>query len=67
VADHGNDRIMRWQKGAKQGSTIAGGNDRGEAENQLCGPISLSFDSRGNLYVVDAGNHRIQRFKIDTF
>ncbi|CAF4669071.1 unnamed protein product, partial [Rotaria sp. Silwood2] len=39
VADAGNDRIMRWPKGATQGSVIVGGNGIGELSNQLNGPI----------------------------
>ncbi|CAF5104029.1 unnamed protein product, partial [Rotaria sp. Silwood1] len=64
VADLGNDRIMRWPKGATQGSGIVGGNCSGGQSNQLNGPVSLSFDRRGNLYVVDYGNHRLQKFSI---
>jgi sugar lactone lactonase YvrE len=65
VADFGNDRIMRWMKGATQGNIIVGGNGRGEQSNQLNCPIGLSFDRHGNLYVVDYGNHRVQKFNID--
>ncbi|CAF5129969.1 unnamed protein product, partial [Rotaria sp. Silwood1] len=39
VADAGNDRIMRWPKGATQGSVIVDGNGSGEQSNQLNGPI----------------------------
>ncbi|CAF3382269.1 unnamed protein product, partial [Rotaria sp. Silwood2] len=35
VADGGNDRIMRWPKGATQGSVIVGGNGSGEQSNQF--------------------------------
>ncbi|CAF4854839.1 unnamed protein product, partial [Rotaria magnacalcarata] len=60
-----NDRIMRWPKGATQGSVIVGGNGRGGQSNQLNGPEGLSFDRHGNLYVVDYGNHRVQKFNIE--
>ena len=66
MADEGNDRIMRWVKGATEGSVIVGGNGRGGQSNQLNGPIGLSFDRHGNLYVVDYGNHRVQKFNIDS-
>ena len=62
----GNDRIMRWPKEATQGSVIVGGNGRGGQSNQLNNPIGLSFDRHGNLYVVDYGNHRVQKFNIDS-
>jgi DNA-binding beta-propeller fold protein YncE len=66
VAEVGNARIMRWVKGATQGSVIVGGNGVGGQSNQLNGPIGLSFDRHGNLYVVDNGNHRVQKFNIDS-
>ncbi len=65
VTDDGNDRIMRWMKGATQGNIIVGGNGRGEQSNQLNGPVSLSFDRHGNLYVVDYGSDRVQKSNID--
>ncbi|CAF5147304.1 unnamed protein product, partial [Rotaria sp. Silwood1] len=44
VTDYGNHRIMRWPKGATQGSVIIGGNGYGAQSNQLSGPVGLSFD-----------------------
>ncbi|CAF4355273.1 unnamed protein product, partial [Rotaria sordida] len=35
VADSHNDRIMRWPKGATQGSVIVGENGEGEQSNPL--------------------------------
>ncbi|CAF1127538.1 unnamed protein product [Rotaria sordida] len=35
VADSDNDRIMRWPKGATQGSVIVGENGEGEQSNPL--------------------------------
>ncbi|CAF3963659.1 unnamed protein product, partial [Rotaria sp. Silwood1] len=64
VADEWNNRIMRWPKGATQGSVIVGGNGSGGQSNQLHWPVGLSFDRHGNLYVVDWGNHRVQKFDI---
>ncbi|CAF2109237.1 unnamed protein product, partial [Rotaria magnacalcarata] len=60
-----NNRVMRWTQGATQGTVIAGGNGRGAGANQLNVPTGLSFDRHGNLYVVDAGNHCVQRFSIE--
>jgi hypothetical protein len=57
---------MRWVKGAREGSVIVGGNGRGRQWNQLDRPEGLSFDQHGNLYVIDAGNHRVQEFNIDS-
>ncbi|CAF3623599.1 unnamed protein product, partial [Rotaria socialis] len=65
VADSWNHRVMRWTQGdKKQGTVIVGGNGQGEGANQFKNPVGLSFDRQGNLYVVDMGNHRVQRFSI---
>ncbi|CAF3935554.1 unnamed protein product [Adineta steineri] len=34
----------------------------GSAPSQLYYPVTLSFDSYGNLYAVDRGNNRVQKF-----
>jgi DNA-binding beta-propeller fold protein YncE len=57
---------MRWVKGARDGSVIVGGNGVGGQSNQLWVPVGLSFDRHGNLYVADDGNHRVQKFNIDS-
>jgi sugar lactone lactonase YvrE len=38
----------------------------GVASNQLYVPQSFSFDSYDNMYVVDSGNNRIQKFMMMT-
>jgi DNA-binding beta-propeller fold protein YncE len=55
---------MRWCKGATQGNLVVG-DGKGEKSNQLNYPYGLLFDRQGNFYVVDYGNHRVQRFNID--
>ncbi|CAF4957607.1 unnamed protein product, partial [Rotaria socialis] len=66
VADALNHRVMRWTQGdKKQGTVIVGGNSQGAEANQLSYPKGLSFDRHGNLYVVDYGNNRVQRFSIE--
>jgi hypothetical protein len=65
VADQGNHRIMRWIKGAAQGSAIVDGKGGGGQSNQLSGPFGLSFDQHGNLYVVDNVYARVQKFNIE--
>jgi len=64
VAEAGNNRIMRWSKGATQGNVIVGGNGQGGQLNQLSWPAGLSLDLQGNLYVADFSNHRVQTFII---
>ncbi|CAM4972273.1 unnamed protein product [Rotaria socialis] len=66
VADSRNHRVMRWIHGDKgQGTVIVGGNGQGERADQFNVPRGLSFDQHGNLYVVDMGNNRVQRFSIE--
>jgi sugar lactone lactonase YvrE len=65
VVDCSNHRVMRWLKGATQGSVIVGGNGQGGGPSQFYSPVGLSFDRQGNLYVVDYYNHRLQKFIID--
>jgi hypothetical protein len=36
----------------------------GSASNQLNSPWSLGFDTVGNLFVMDRGNARIQKFMV---
>ncbi|CAF2052670.1 unnamed protein product, partial [Rotaria magnacalcarata] len=66
VADTLNNRVMRWtQEDKKKVTAIVGGNGAGAGANQFSSPMSLYFDRHGNLYVADAGNHRVQRFSIE--
>ena len=65
VADWGNHRVMRWSRGATQGTVVVGGNGEGKGANQFKGPTGLSFDRQGNLYVADMVNNRVQRFSIE--
>ncbi|CAM2726784.1 unnamed protein product [Rotaria socialis] len=66
VADSLNHRVMRWtQEGKKKGTVIVGRNGSGARENKFNVPVGLSFDRQGNLYVVDHGNNRVQRFSIE--
>ena len=61
VADLENHRVMRWHEGAEEGTIVVGGKSPVEAPNQLNRPVSLLFDNKENLYVVDIGNNRIQK------
>lgn len=61
LADNGNHRIVRvWSTGYQ---CLAGCSCRnGSGDDQLTKPISLRFDSYGNLYVADEFNRRMQKF-----
>jgi sugar lactone lactonase YvrE len=65
VADWDNHRVMRWCKGAKEGTIFVGGNGVGRHSTQFYHPSGLSFDRQGNLYVADCENNRLQKFEIN--
>jgi hypothetical protein len=65
VTDDGNNRIIRV--GPTNYSCVAGCTGTiGTAPDQLTKPISLRFDSQGNIYVADEYNYRIQKFMLET-
>ena len=73
IADHNNLRIRRVE--AKTGviTTIAGNGTRGLSgdggpaiEAGLNTPAGLAFDAEDNLYIADAGNHRIRMVNLTT-
>jgi len=49
--------VLRWNK---IGITIVGG--LGNGNNQLNTPFDAVVDYANNLYVVDQGNHRVQKY-----
>ncbi|CAF5095888.1 unnamed protein product [Rotaria sp. Silwood1] len=53
---------MKWNKGAKEGIAIAGGQSEGNARTQLSHPNGLFVDTLGTIYVADLGNHRVMRW-----
>jgi sugar lactone lactonase YvrE len=63
IADINNHRIQKWEPGAREGTTVAGGNDEGSRSNQLSYPVGIALDAFGNLYIADAGNNRIQKWE----
>jgi sugar lactone lactonase YvrE len=66
IAERGNNqRVTRWLKGEARGVVVVGGNGEGDTTNQFNGPVGFSFDRRGNMYVADLGNHRVQRFELE--
>lgn len=64
VADSGNQRIQFFSQGQMEGRTIAGvTGTTSTASNHLSIPYNVRLDHQLNLYVVDSGNNRIQKFE----
>jgi hypothetical protein len=59
VADHGNNRIQRFQRGQLNGTTMAG--NRIPNDLTLYRPTDVILDADGFLYIADNENHRIIR------
>ena len=65
IADNGNNRIVG--SGPDGFRCVAGCTGiSGSASNQLAYPLSLSFDSYGNIWVADTNNGRLQKFMLET-
>ncbi|HBL47799.1 MAG TPA: hypothetical protein DDZ90_30905, partial [Planctomycetaceae bacterium] len=55
----------RVQQFSTAGKYLRGfGMEQGDDPGQFYAPHGMAFDSQGNLYVVDAYNHRIQKFAV---
>ncbi|CAF5112580.1 unnamed protein product [Rotaria sp. Silwood1] len=60
LSEYENRRVMKWEKGAKQGIVVAGG--QGQSLIELNKPEGVVVDQLGTVYVTDYGNHRIMRW-----
>ena len=65
IADTMNHRIVASGSGGFR-CIVGCGGTAGSAADQLNTPVSLSFDRDGNLFVVDQGNARLQKFDMQT-
>ncbi len=62
VADEQNHRIIRFAAnsvGGDNGTVLVGNGTAGNTGTQLSSPEHVFFDAAGNLFIADAGNHRI--------
>lgn len=71
ISESGANRIRRAMPGGRL-ETIAGtgqaastGDGGPATDAALCNPAGMVFDSLGNLYVAEAGGHRIRRIRTD--
>lgn len=56
------DQIEKYNLSTLQGEIVAGGNGKGSKDNQLNIPSGIFVDDEENVYVVDNGNYRIQKW-----
>ena len=73
VADHNNHRVRRVDVVTDVITTVAGsgleafsGDGGAASAASLAGPIGLSFDHDGDLFIVDSYNGRVRRVEADT-
>ncbi|MDP7579346.1 MAG: NHL repeat-containing protein [SAR202 cluster bacterium] len=59
------DRIQPYPEFNPEGEQIGQWGEAGPDEGQLSGPSGIEFDTDGNLFIVNSGNGRIQKFTKD--
>ncbi|CAM4809107.1 unnamed protein product [Rotaria magnacalcarata] len=62
VVDQGNHEVRRYQRGASQGTVVAGGNGSGNRLDQLSYPQYIFVDRYHSVYVSEYGNHRVMKW-----
>ncbi|CAF3384280.1 unnamed protein product [Rotaria socialis] len=62
VSDVGKHEVRRYQLGIKNGTLVAGGNEKGDGLNQLNWPTYLFVDRDHSAYVSDTDNHRVMKW-----
>ncbi|CAF4047003.1 unnamed protein product, partial [Adineta steineri] len=60
IVDQYNHRIIRSRSNDIR--CIIGCYGKGSQSHQLSYPVTLSFDSYGNIFIIDSSNYRIQKF-----
>jgi DNA-binding beta-propeller fold protein YncE len=55
----------RVQLFTSDGQYLRGFGEQGKEPGQFLAPHGVAVDSLGDLYVVDAYNHRVQKFDVD--
>ena len=64
VSDNNNYRVIKWNKGAKEGMVVTGEQGQGSALTQLCCPGGLFVDTSSKIYVANVRNDRIEVFLV---
>jgi hypothetical protein len=60
VSDTGNDRLEHF---SRTGPLLESWGSAGAGDNQLEAPAGIVIEATGTLWVADAGNNRLQRFR----
>ena len=61
VADTGNGRIEKF---SPTGAFLSIIGTKGNGQGQFAQPNGIAIDRVGNIYVADAGNHRVLKLKL---
>lgn len=59
VSDSIKNVVIKWKKGEKNGTIVAGGNGKGEKLDQLNEPTFIFVDRNDTVYISDKQNHRV--------
>ncbi|CAF3954656.1 unnamed protein product [Adineta steineri] len=63
IADYENHCIVKWKLNSNEGEIIAGGNGRGNKNNQLNSPNDIIFDQEKNSFIISEwGNQQVIRY-----
>ena len=63
ISDKNNSRVMRWMRGAKEGTVVASEDVIKEEDlMQSHGPAGLWVDGRGHVYMAGFGNDAVMRW-----
>ncbi|CAF1081790.1 unnamed protein product [Adineta steineri] len=63
IADFGNDRIVEWKYGAKNGQVVVGRNGKGNRSDQLHWPTDVIVEKiNDSLIICDYKNRRVVRW-----
>ena len=62
ISDFSRDVIVKYNKKKKYIKTFG---QSGIGPGQLLGPKKITCDQKGNIYIIDSGNHRVAKFTSD--
>ena len=63
VVDRGRHCIRLFKQDCTYSHSFG---EQGNEPGKFCYPHSIAFDSKGNVYITDTQNHRIQKFAVES-